>query len=96
MYLAEAQAFHAGGGTSNKVKARRLFYSLRSRLLYSFKHFDLGGAWVVLLATLLLEPVSRTLLAMSRGSWSSVKETWCGYAMLYRWLPQWVLRGVTR
>ena len=32
VYLADAQAFHVGGGTSNQVKARRLFYSLRSRL----------------------------------------------------------------
>ena len=39
VYLADAQAFHAGGGTSNQVKAQRLFYSLRSRLLYGFKHF---------------------------------------------------------
>ena len=35
LYLADVQAFHAGGGTSNQVKARRLFYSLRSRLLYA-------------------------------------------------------------
>lgn len=96
VYLADAQAFHAGGGTSNQVKARRLFYSLRSRLLYANKHFSSGGAWIVLLATLLLEPLSRTGYALLRGSWTSIKETWSGYAMLYRWLPQWVLRGVTR
>jgi len=96
VYLADVQAFHAGGGTSAQVKARRLFYSLRSRLLYAFKHFSVVVAVVVLLATLLIEPISRTALALVRRSWSSLKETWQGYAMLWRWLPQWVFKGVTR
>lgn len=96
IYLADAQAFHAGGGTSNQVKARRLFYSLRSRLLYSFKHFSWVGAVGVLLATLLIEPLSRSALALLRRSWSGLKETWTAYGMLWRWLPQWVFKGVTR
>ena len=35
VYLTQTQAFHAGGGTSNQVRARRLFYSQRSRLQYA-------------------------------------------------------------
>lgn len=85
-YLADAQAFHAGGGTSNQVKARRLFYALRSRLLYAFKHFSWLGAVGVLLVTLLLEPLTRSVLAVFRRSWSGLKETWCGYGMLWWWL----------
>jgi len=96
MYLADAQAFHAGGGTSNQIKARRMFYSLRSRLLYAFKHFNLAGALLVLLSTLLVEPLTRMGYSLLHGSWSTLKETWIGYSLLYRWLPQWVLRGVTR
>ena len=96
VYLTDVQAFHAGGGTSNQVKARRLFYSLRSRLLYASKHFSAGGAALVFLATLLIEPISRTALALARWSWPALKETWAGYAMLWRWLPQWVFKGVTR
>lgn len=96
VYLADAQAFHAGGGTSNQVKARRLFYSLRSRLLYSFKHFSRIGAFGVLVATLFLEPLSRSVLALLRRSWSGLKETWAAYGMLWRWLLQWVGNGVTR
>lgn len=96
VYLADAQAFHAGGGTSKQVKARRLFYSLRSRLLYAFKHFSWIGAVGVLLATLLVEPVSRSALALLRRSWSGLKETWAAYGMLWRWLPQWVCKGETR
>lgn len=96
VYLADVQAFHAGGGTSNQVKAKRLFYSLRSRLLYAFKHFHLLGAMVVLLTTLFIEPISRSALAIARRSWSSLAETWQGYGMLWRWLPQWIFKGVTR
>jgi hypothetical protein len=96
IYLANAQAFHAGGGTSNQVKATRLFYISRSRLLYAFKHFSLIGACLVLLTTLLLEPFSRSVLALARGFWLSFKETWVGYAMLWKWLPQWVFKGKKR
>lgn len=95
VYFAEVQAFHAGGGTSRQVKAKRLFYSLRSRILYAFKHFNLGAAMVTLLATLLVEPVSRSVLAVCRRSLSSLKEIWAAYAMLFRWLPKWIFKGIT-
>lgn len=84
VYLADAHAFHSGGGTSNQVKARRLFYSLRSRLQYSFKHFPWLGALGVLLATLFLEPVSRSVLAVFLRSWSGLKETWVAFGMLWQ------------
>jgi GT2 family glycosyltransferase len=96
VYFADAQAFHAGGGASNQVKAKRLFYSLRSRILYVFKHFNLIQATAVLLATLCIEPLSRSVVAIARCSWSSVKETFEAYGMLFRWLPRWILNGVTR
>lgn len=96
VYFADAQAFHAGGGTSNQVKAKRLFYYHRSRIIYAFKHFNPFAATVVLLATLFIEPLSRTALAVGRCSWSSLNETWAAYGMLFRWLPEWVSKGVTR
>lgn len=92
MYLAEAQAFHAGGGASNQVKARRLFYSLRSRILYSFKHFSLVDVVGVLFTTLLVELVSRLFLVTVGRSWSGVKETLIAYGMLYHWLPRWAIK----
>jgi GT2 family glycosyltransferase len=88
MYLADVQAFHAGGGTSNQVKARRLFYVLQSRLLYASKHFSRGGVIAVTLATLMLEPLSRSVLAILRCSWTGLKETWTAYRMLLLWLVE--------
>ena len=96
LYLADVQAFHKGGGTSDQIKARRLFYVLRSRLLYANKHFGFWGALVTFLSTLFLEPVSRSVLALLRRSWSDLKETWQAYGMLWRWLPSWVFKGLTR
>lgn len=95
-YLADVQAFHLGGGSSNQVKAHRLFYSLRSRSLYTFKHFSKAAAIWVLLATLLLEPLSRSALTILRGSFSGLKETWAAYGMLWRWLLQWIFKGEAR
>jgi GT2 family glycosyltransferase len=96
VYLADVQAFHAGGGTSRQIKAKRLFYSLRSRIQYAFKHFNLFAAMLTLLATLLVEPVSRSALAVGRRSWASFSETWAAYGMLFRWLPDWIFKGATR
>lgn len=87
LYFAEAQAFHAGGGTSYKVKAHRLFYSLRSRLLYGFKHFPRWKAWALVFVTLAIEPLTRTVFSAAGGS-ESVRNTWRGYGMLYRDMPR--------
>lgn len=91
VYLADAQAFHAGGGTSNQVKARRLFYSLRSRLLYAHKHFRLSGFALTCFATLAMEPLTRMALGLCKFSIASCKETLSAYVMLWRWLPCWAV-----
>lgn len=87
-YLSDVQAFHKGGGTSEQVKAARLFYSLRSRIQYSFKHFDKYQAIIVLLMTILIEPFTRTIynLVLER-SINNFKETIKGYYNLYKDLP---------
>ncbi|WP_019570031.1 glycosyltransferase family 2 protein [Thioalkalivibrio sp. ALE11] len=82
VYLAGARAFHFGGGTSQQVKACRLFYSLRSRLLYGFKHFPRWQAWSVAAVTVVVEPVTRIAWHLSRGDIGGVCET----RDAFRWL----------
>jgi hypothetical protein len=94
VFLADAQAFHEGGGISQQVKALRLFYSLRSRLLYSFKHFTYGRVVVLLVVTMLIEPVSRLVFSILRGRVGDVINTWTAYAMLWRDLPAIFQRGL--
>lgn len=86
-YLADAQAYHKGGGTSAQVKARRLFYSLRSRALYGYKHFTPTQATLLLVSTLCFEPLTRLVFSLLRGAFKSTAETLSGYLMLYRALP---------
>lgn len=94
-YLAEARAFHAGGGTSRQVKARRLFYSLRSRLLYGFKHFPQWQAWLLVLVTSGIEPLTRSAWCLARGDFEGVHNTWSAYGMLWRGMDR-IVRGEGR
>ena len=88
VYLSEAHAYHAGGGTSNQVKDVRLFYSLRSRILYGFKHFPSWQAWLLTGTTIVLEPCSRLFYRIIQRDWDGIKHTIQGYRMLWRNLPQ--------
>lgn len=87
-YLADAQAYHKGGGTSEQIKARRLFYSLRSRILYGYKHFTPTHAMLLLVSTVCFEPLIRLAFNLFQGSFKSASETIHGYLMLYRALPK--------
>jgi len=89
-YLASTQAWHKGCGCSDQVRDIRLFYSLRSRILYAYKHFSRSAATLVLLGTILLEPFSRLAWAGLTGSLAGMRETVKGYAMLWRALPSMV------
>lgn len=89
-FLSNVQAFHKGGGTSDQVKAFRLFYSLRSRIIYSYKHFNFVGATLILFATMFIEPISRVFHSALRRSMSSVKETLTAYKLLWKWLSGWM------
>ncbi|MEN5035221.1 glycosyltransferase family 2 protein [Pseudomonas sp. TWI929] len=93
-YLTEVKAFHKGGGTSDQVKARRLFYSLRSRIIYAFKHLGRVSGCVVLLATMVPEPFLRVGLALLKRK--GARETLQAYRMLYVWLGEWLATGKTR
>lgn len=87
-YLADAVAFHKGGGTSQRVKAMRLCYSLRSRMLYAMKHFPKSQALAVILLTLFVEPFTRLIRAALRTSGQEGWDTLRGYAMIWKSMPK--------
>lgn len=84
-FIAEAQAYHRGQGTTEKAKSHRLFCSLRSRILYSRKHFTKYAATVLLCNTLLWEPVARVLGALVKGSLTAISEIVQGYLELWKY-----------
>ena len=94
-YVAEARAYHEGGGSSKTIKSRRLFYSLRSRIVYAAKHFSAGRATGLLLLCLFIEPWIRVLWAVGRMAWDEVSATFGAYALLWAHLPS-VKRAATR
>ena len=86
-FLASTRAYHRGGGSSDQVKARRLCYYLTSRLVYSCKHFSRRDAFLLLLSTLFIEPMTQTAWVCWRGSAMDAREIVLGHAMFYARLP---------
>lgn len=82
-FLADAQAYHLGGSRVDHAKAEKLHYNLESRILYGYKHFNIFQATILMLATLLIEPLSRLALAMFKLSWDLACNTLRGYGKLW-------------
>jgi GT2 family glycosyltransferase len=94
-YLADAQVYHRGGGTSEQIKGRRLFYAIRSRILYAYKHFDRVSATGLMLVALVVEPLVRTGFAVLQRAGRQVLHTAEAYALLWRHAPD-ILRTAMR
>tara|TARA_B100001750_G_scaffold236866_1_gene241272 strand:- start:602 stop:1525 length:924 start_codon:yes stop_codon:yes gene_type:complete len=86
IYLSEAEAFHYGEVSSSKVKSRRLFYSLRSRIQYANKHFSKIDLIIVMLSTLIIEPLTRIIDCIIYLNITNLKNTIMAYRMLYIWM----------
>ena len=86
-YLATTTAYHTGHGSSSQAKAARLFYWLRSRVLYGYKHFGRIAGTLLLVGTIVIEPISRLVLAVSHWSLQEVRETLRGWAMFLWAIP---------
>lgn len=82
-YLTGARAFHKGGGSSDQIRSRRLFYALQSRLVYARKHFTPAAAAAVALATLVVEPFVRVAACAVGGSPTNLRETVGAYRLLW-------------
>jgi N-acetylglucosaminyl-diphospho-decaprenol L-rhamnosyltransferase len=87
-YLADAVSFHKGGGTSESIKATRIFYSLRSRMLYGYKHFNPLQANAIAIASLSIEFASRMIFSLLRLSPSQAQETLSAYTKLFANIPE--------
>jgi hypothetical protein len=86
VYYTDVQAHHLCGGSSGKVKSKRLFYSVRSRLLYSFKHFSYFDSLKILIITMMVEPLTRAIWAVRLMSFVSLKESIMAYGHLLNWI----------
>jgi hypothetical protein len=94
-YLAETKAFHFGGGASNQVKAKRLFYVLNSRVLYVAKHFGLFAAFGILFASVAVETWVRLGWDILNFSWYNFRNTIRAYGMFLTASPQ-LIKGLIK
>ena len=83
-YNADITIFHVGGGISKNILAKRLAYSLHSRILYGFKYFSFINAILLSILTLFIEPITRMLFTLLRGQVYDSKEIIKGYLYLYQ------------
>lgn len=86
-FLREAIVYHDGGACAGTDPASRLFYSLRSRLLFGNKHFTPAGLAALTATTFAVELPARLVSALMRRSASDAAATAQGYGMLLRSLP---------
>jgi hypothetical protein len=92
-YLVESQAFHHGGGTTNQIVPRRLFYWMASRVQYIAKHFGRTAAWGILIASLTVEFWDRVAWNLVNLSGQHLIETFQAYGMYIKAIPL-LIRGL--
>ena len=81
-YLSDVNAYHKGGGSSEQIRATRLFYSLRSRVQYAHKHYSRCEFVILVLLTFTVEIASRILRSLYYASWTQILEVLRGYKQL--------------
>lgn len=89
LFYAGTRAYHKGCGSSERLKAHRLFYSLRSRLLYGAKHFSPVAVLALLPLTLLLEPLTRAVQLLLRRDGAGLVALAQGLRQLWADSPNW-------
>lgn len=82
-YNSEISIYHEGCGTSKAVKDIRLFYSLRSKLLYYKKHFNNYEYRILFVLVFSVEFISRQLQAIIHFSLNSIKNIIYAYKKLF-------------
>jgi N-acetylglucosaminyl-diphospho-decaprenol L-rhamnosyltransferase len=87
-FLADAQVYHKGCGTSEQIKGRRLFYALQSQILYGFKHFGSAAAMIHLAGVLSVEWAARLGRSVIRRSADELRATLQAYRLLWGALPR--------
>jgi hypothetical protein len=80
-FLADAAAWHKGGGTTSAVRARRLGYFVRGKLRYARKHHGPAAFALAAAATFALEPLTRLLGALARGRAREAAAVIGGFAL---------------
>jgi GT2 family glycosyltransferase len=85
-YNADISIIHEGGGTSNAIPAKRLFYSLQSRILFCEKYKEQFSLLPILFFSIFIEPIIRILTSFFRFNFRNIIYSLKGSLLYYRWL----------
>jgi N-acetylglucosaminyl-diphospho-decaprenol L-rhamnosyltransferase len=80
-FLKEATVFHAANVSSDQVREKRLYHSLRSRRLYAYEHWPRWQAHLLVALTLSVELAARLTRAALRRSAEDIASTGAAYRM---------------
>ena len=80
-FNAQHSIFHEGGGTGEKMKANRLFYSLSSRNIYWEKHLNKISYLVLTMVSVFIEPFLRIADSLLRHKNMQLRTTASAYSM---------------
>ncbi len=80
--LNDVTVAHAGGRSSRQVRAARLFYMLRSRTKYAFKHYSRPVALLLAVLTVVVELPLRLVRGVAHRSLTECSETLRAYRLL--------------
>jgi GT2 family glycosyltransferase len=83
MFLATPSVYHRGCGTTEAVKAFRLYLSLSSRIRYFKKNTNILQYYSVIILTFLIEPIMRIGLSLISRS-SRMREVTQAYMLIIR------------
>ncbi len=81
-FSAENSILHEGGGTSSQVIAKRIFYSLHSRIIYINKYFNLIDKFFAFSLMIFIEPFTRIIFLFLKGNFIGIGQTIKSYQML--------------
>ncbi len=84
-FAADIEIYHETGGTSKQVKAKRLFYSLSSVIVYANKYFTKINYSILCFMVLFIEPSIRILVSLIKVDFTTLNEVITAYKMLYQW-----------
>lgn len=82
-YNSDIKILHHGRGTTKKIFHTTLFYNLRSRIQFTYKHYGKIYGALILFLTLTVELVTRSLFNFIKNP-SENKNTFIAFGLLYR------------
>ena len=85
-YNSEISIYHKGEGTTAQISGDRLFYFLQSRKLYLEKYFGSVTIALITLASVLIEPVTRTINEILHGKIGGLRNITHGYVLYIFWM----------